>query len=166
VQELKQLLRRCLRIQDDQRNAEESRGSIYRGLRSAAVKKGQIVRRKDHYWVIEMKKFFPVVCRRLLFCAMRQFSKTGCAGKSLCGSPDDSMPNVKGRSFIWMWCEAKRLFVAGLENGSLRSGRSGRRVKWSKSVPILRNAGVAYVPSSIRCSWPAETTHAARISRR
>src|SRR5712675_56693 len=57
------------------------------------------------------------------------------------------MPNVKGRiDHMDVDLEGKRLFVAGLENGSLEvvDLQAG---KWSKSVPDFKKTqGVAYVP--------------------
>ena len=59
-----------------------------------------------------------------------------------------SMPNVKGRiDHMDVDAKGKRLFVAGLENGSLEvvDLQAG---KWSKSVPGFKKPqGVAYVPS-------------------
>jgi DNA-binding beta-propeller fold protein YncE len=59
-----------------------------------------------------------------------------------------SMPNVKGRiDHMDVDVEGKRLFVAGLENGSvevvdLQAG------KWSKSIPgFKKTQGIAYVPA-------------------
>jgi hypothetical protein len=59
-----------------------------------------------------------------------------------------SMPNVKGRiDHMDVDVKGKRLFVAGLENGSLEvvDLQAG---KWLKSVPgFKKTQGVAYVPS-------------------
>src|SRR5258705_1661081 len=59
-----------------------------------------------------------------------------------------SMPNVKGRiDHMDVDVKGKRLFVAGLENGSLEvvDLQAG---KWSKSIPGFKKPqGVAYVPS-------------------
>src|SRR5579864_429333 len=58
------------------------------------------------------------------------------------------MPNVKGRiDHIDVDVKGKRLFVAGLENGSLEvvDLRAG---KWLKSIPgFKKTQGIAYVPS-------------------
>jgi len=58
------------------------------------------------------------------------------------------MPNVKGRiDHMDVDVKGKRLFVAGLENGSLEvvDLQAG---KWSKSIPgFKKTQGVAYVPS-------------------
>lgn len=58
------------------------------------------------------------------------------------------MPNVKGRiDHMDVDVKGKRLFVAGLENGSLEvvDLKTG---KWSKSIPgFKKTQGVAYVPS-------------------
>jgi WD40 repeat protein len=58
------------------------------------------------------------------------------------------MPNVKGRiDHMDVDVKGKRLFVAGLENGSLEVIDLGAG-KWSKSIPGFKKAqGVAYVPS-------------------
>src|SRR5258705_7780374 len=59
-----------------------------------------------------------------------------------------SMPNVKGRiDHMDVDVKGKRLFVAGLENGSLEviDLQAG---KWVKSIPgFKKTQGVAYVPS-------------------
>jgi len=58
------------------------------------------------------------------------------------------MPNVKGRiDHMDVDVKGKRLFVAGLENGSLEvvDLQAG---KWLKSIPgFKKTQGVAYVPS-------------------
>src|ERR1700681_1195564 len=58
------------------------------------------------------------------------------------------MPNVKGRiDHMDVDVKGKRLFVAGLENGSLEVVDLGAG-KWSKSIPgFKKTQGVAYVPS-------------------
>jgi hypothetical protein len=58
------------------------------------------------------------------------------------------MPNVKGRiDHMDVDINGKRLFVAGLENGSLEVVDLGAG-KWSKSIPgFKKTQGVAYVPS-------------------
>src|SRR6202051_3368545 len=58
------------------------------------------------------------------------------------------MPNVKGRlDHMDVNVKGKRLFVAGLENGSLEVVDLGTG-KWSKSIPgFKKTQGVAYVPS-------------------
>src|ERR1700682_1633979 len=58
------------------------------------------------------------------------------------------MPNVKGRiDHMDVDVKGKRLFVAGLENGSLEVINLGAG-KWSKSIPgFKKTQGVAYVPS-------------------
>jgi hypothetical protein len=57
------------------------------------------------------------------------------------------MPNVKGRiDHMDVDVKGKRLFVAGLENGSLEvvDLQAG---KWSRSIPgFKKTQGVAYVP--------------------
>jgi DNA-binding beta-propeller fold protein YncE len=59
-----------------------------------------------------------------------------------------AMPNVKGRiDHMDVDVKGKRLFVAGLENGSLEVVDLGAG-KWSKSIPgFKKTQGVAYVPS-------------------
>jgi DNA-binding beta-propeller fold protein YncE len=58
------------------------------------------------------------------------------------------MPNVKGRiDHMDVDVKGKRLFVAGLENGSLEVIDLAAG-KWSKSVPgFKKTQGVAYIPS-------------------
>jgi hypothetical protein len=58
------------------------------------------------------------------------------------------MPNVKGRiDHMDVDVKGKRLFVAGLENGSLEVVDLGAG-KWSKSIPgFKKTQGIAYVPS-------------------
>src|ERR1700736_1703157 len=57
------------------------------------------------------------------------------------------MPNVKGRiDHMDVDVKGKRLFVAGLENGSLEVVDLGAG-KWSKSIPgFKKTQGVAYIP--------------------
>jgi len=59
-----------------------------------------------------------------------------------------SMPNVKGRiDHMDVDVKGKRLFMAGLENGSLEVVDLQAR-KWLKSIPgFKKTQGVAYVPS-------------------
>jgi DNA-binding beta-propeller fold protein YncE len=59
-----------------------------------------------------------------------------------------SMPNVKGRiDHVDVDVKGKRLFVAGLENGSVEVVDLGAG-KWSKSIPgFKKTQGVAYIPS-------------------
>jgi DNA-binding beta-propeller fold protein YncE len=58
------------------------------------------------------------------------------------------MPNVKGRiDHMDVDVKGKRLFVAGLENGSLEVVDLAAS-KWSKSIPSFKKTqGVAYIPS-------------------
>src|ERR1700674_1170583 len=58
------------------------------------------------------------------------------------------MPNVKGRiDHMDVDVKGNRLFVAGLENGSLEVVDLGAG-KWSKSIPGFKKAqGVVYIPS-------------------
>src|SRR5260370_6082681 len=70
-----------------------------------------------------------------------------------------SMPNVKGRiDHRDVDVRGKRLFVAGLENGSLEvvDLQAG---KWLKAFPVSRKRKVSRtLVRSIKCSWRAETT--------
>src|ERR1700676_4745059 len=58
------------------------------------------------------------------------------------------MPNVKGRiDHMDVDVKGKRLFVAGLENGSVEVVDLGAG-KWSKSIPgFKKTQGIAYIPS-------------------
>src|ERR1700722_16869774 len=58
------------------------------------------------------------------------------------------MPNVKGRiDHMDVDVKGNRLFVAGLENGSLEVVDLGGG-KWSKSIPgFKKTQGIAYIPS-------------------
>ena len=98
--------------------------------------------------MIEMKKFFLVCVSALLF-APAPISKTDAQEKlPLRLVQTIPMPNVKGRiDHMDVDVQGKRLFVAGLENGSLEVVDLGAG-KWSKSVPDFKKTqGVAYVPS-------------------
>lgn len=98
--------------------------------------------------MIEMKKFFPVCVSALLF-VPAPISKTDAQEKlPLRLVQTIPMPNVKGRiDHMDVDVQGKRLFVAGLENGSLEVVDLGAG-KWSKSVPDFKKTqGVAYVPS-------------------
>jgi len=98
--------------------------------------------------VIEMKKFFPVCVSALLF-VPAPISKTDAQERlPLRLVQTIPMPNVKGRiDHMDVDVQGKRLFVAGLENGSLEVVDLGAG-KWSKSVPDFKKTqGVAYVPS-------------------
>ena len=98
--------------------------------------------------MIEMKKFFPVCVSALLFVPV-PISKTDAQEKlPLRLVQTIPMPNVKGRiDHMDVDVQGKRLFVAGLENGSLEVVDLGAG-KRSKSVPDFKKTqGVAYVPS-------------------
>jgi DNA-binding beta-propeller fold protein YncE len=98
--------------------------------------------------VIEMKKFFPVCVSALLF-VPAPISKTDAQEKlPLRLVRTIPMPNVKGRiDHMDVDVQGKRLFVAGLENGSLEVVDLGAG-KWSKSIAgFKKTQGVAYVPS-------------------
>src|SRR6202051_1365140 len=58
------------------------------------------------------------------------------------------MPNVKGRiDHMDVDVKSNRLFVAGLENGSVEVADLGAG-KWSKSIPgFKKTQGIAYIPS-------------------
>jgi DNA-binding beta-propeller fold protein YncE len=95
-----------------------------------------------------MKKFVPVSVTALLFlCA---------AGSRTIAQQTDPlrlvqtipMPNVKGRiDHMDVDVKGKRLFVAGLENGSVEVIDLGAG-KWSRSIPgFKKTQGIAYIPS-------------------
>jgi DNA-binding beta-propeller fold protein YncE len=94
-----------------------------------------------------MKKFFlfGAVAVLLVCAATTAFAQDAQPLKLVRTIP---MPNVKGRiDHMDVDVKAKRLFVSGLENGSvevvdLQAGR------WTKSIPgFLKPQGIAYVPS-------------------
>src|SRR6202166_4229017 len=93
--------------------------------------------------------------RSLSFCTMALLSLF--AFVSLSGAQDREplhlvqtiqMPNVKGRiDHMDVDVKGKRLFVAGLENGSVEVVDLAAG-KWSKSIPgFKKTQGVAYIPS-------------------
>src|SRR5260370_42661292 len=95
-----------------------------------------------------MKKFFPVGVSALLF-VPAPISKTDAQEKlALRLVQTMPMPNVKGRiDHMDVDVKGKRLFVAGLENGSLEVIDLGAG-KWSKPVAgFKKTQGVAYVPT-------------------
>jgi hypothetical protein len=95
-----------------------------------------------------MRKFLPVGVSALLFlCA--PISKTNAQEKHpLRLVQTIPMPNVKGRiDHMDVDVKGKRLFVAGLENGSMEVVDLGAG-KWAKSIPgFKKTQGIAYVPS-------------------
>jgi DNA-binding beta-propeller fold protein YncE len=91
--------------------------------------------------------------RRLFVLALALFGSSGAETRAQDKLPlrlveSIPMPNVKGRmDHMDVDVQGKRLFVAGLENGSLEvvDLRAG---KWSKSIPgFKKTQGIAYVPS-------------------
>src|SRR6202049_3457994 len=92
--------------------------------------------------------------RFLMICAamLTQISVTAlampCEKERLHLAQTFPMPNVKGRiDHMDVDVKGKRLFVAGLENGSMEVVDLGAG-EWSKSVPgFKKTQGVAYVPS-------------------
>src|SRR4030081_2422012 len=93
-----------------------------------------------------MKKYLPVYVTALIFVFAPIFKAQE---KELLRLVQTiPMPNVKGRiDHMDVDVNGKRLFVAGLENGSLEVVDLAAG-KWSKSIPGVKNTqGVAYVPS-------------------
>ena len=70
-----------------------------------------------------------------------------------------SIPNVKGRlDHMEVDVQGKRLFVAGLENGTFEVAdlRAG---KWTRSIPGFKKPqGALYIPELNKYSWQAATT--------
>ncbi len=98
--------------------------------------------------VTAMNKSFGICLTALLF-LVAPISRVNAQDKeSLHLVQTIPMPNVKGRiDHMDVDVKGKRLFVAGLENGSLEvvDLRAG---KWSRSIPgFKKTQGVAYVPS-------------------
>jgi hypothetical protein len=95
-----------------------------------------------------MRKFFPLGLMALLFVWI-PISKTNAQEKNpLRLVQTIPMPNVKGRiDHMDVDVKGQRLFVAGLEKGSLEVIDLGAG-KWSKSIPgFKKTQGVAYIPS-------------------
>jgi WD40 repeat protein len=95
-----------------------------------------------------MRKFLLVGVTALLFLCV-PVSKTKAQEKNALRLVQTiPMPNVKGRiDHMDVDVKGKRLFVAGLENGSLEVVDLGAG-KWSKSIPgFKKTQGVAYIPS-------------------
>jgi DNA-binding beta-propeller fold protein YncE len=95
-----------------------------------------------------MKKLFPI-CVTLLALFLAPLARLAAQGKeSLRLVQTIPMPNVKGRiDHMDVDVKGKRLFVAGLENGSLEvvDLQAG---KWLKSIPgFKKTQGIAFVPS-------------------
>jgi len=94
-------------------------------------------------------KTFLAICVTLLALFLAPLVRLGAQGKeSLRLVQTIPMPNVKGRiDHMDVDVKGKRLFVAGLENGSLEvvDLQDG---KWLKSIPgFKKTQGIAYVPS-------------------
>jgi hypothetical protein len=95
-----------------------------------------------------MKRLFPICATAVLF-VLAPISKTDAQDKEpLRLVQTIPMPNVKGRiDHMDVDVKGKRLFVAGLENGSLEVVDLSAG-KWSKSVPgFKKTQGITYVPS-------------------
>jgi hypothetical protein len=95
-----------------------------------------------------MKKFIKLSVTALLFLFVAVLKTDAQEKEPLRLVQTISMPNVKGRiDHMDVDVKGKRLFVAGLENGSLEVVDLGAG-KWSKSIPgFKKTQGVAYVPS-------------------
>jgi hypothetical protein len=95
-----------------------------------------------------MKKFLCVSVTALLFLAALISRANAQETQPLRLVQSIPMPNVKGRiDHMDVDVKGKRLFVAGLENGSLEVIDLGAG-KWSKSIPgFKKTQGVAYIPS-------------------
>ena len=95
-----------------------------------------------------MRKFLPVGVSALLFLCAAVSQSDAQEKEPLRLVQTIPMPNVKGRiDHMDVDVKGKRLFVAGLENGSLEVVDLGAG-KWSKSIPgFKKTQGVAYIPS-------------------
>jgi DNA-binding beta-propeller fold protein YncE len=95
-----------------------------------------------------MKKFLCVSVTALLFLAAVISRANAQETQPLRLVQSIPMSNVKGRiDHMDVDVKGKRLFVAGLENGSLEVIDLGAG-KWSKSIPgFNKTQGVAYIPS-------------------
>src|ERR1700738_2769581 len=95
-----------------------------------------------------MRKFLPVGVTALLFLCTTVSQSEAQEKEPLRLVQTIPMPNVKGRiDHMDVDVKGKRLFVAGLENGSLEvvDLTAG---KWSKSIPDFKKTqGVVYIPS-------------------
>src|SRR4029077_3937872 len=95
-----------------------------------------------------MKKHFPI-CVTLVALFFAPLERLAAQSKETLRLVQTiPMPNVKGRiDHMDVDVKGKRLFVAGLENGSLEVVDLGAG-KWSESIPGFRETQrVAYVPS-------------------
>src|ERR1700704_1998637 len=104
--------------------------------------------RNTPYEVRMMRKFLPVGVSALLFLCAAVSQSDAQEKEPLRLVQTIPMPNVKGRiDHMDVDVKGKRLFVAGLENGSLEVVDLGTG-KWSKSIPgFKKTQGVAYIPS-------------------
>jgi hypothetical protein len=95
-----------------------------------------------------MMKFFTVSVTALLFFPAADLKIDAQEKEPLRLVQTIPMPNVRGRiDHMDVDVKGKRLFVAGLENGSLEVVDLGAG-KWSKSIPgFKKTQGVAYLPS-------------------
>jgi WD40 repeat protein len=95
-----------------------------------------------------MRKAFRVSTIALLFLSVVNSRTNGQEMGPLRLVQTISMPNVKGRiDHMDVDVKGKRLFVAGLENGSLEVLDLAAG-KWSKSIPgFKKTQGIAYIPS-------------------
>jgi WD40 repeat protein len=94
-----------------------------------------------------MRKFLPVGVTSLVFLCTTVSQIEAQEKEPLRLVQTIPMPNVKGRiDHMDVDVKGKRLFVAGLENGSLEVVDVGAS-KWSKSIPgFKKTQGVAYIP--------------------
>jgi WD40 repeat protein len=95
-----------------------------------------------------MKKFLPLGVTALSFLFVAVLKTDTQEKEPLRLVQTIPMPNVKGRiDHMDVDVKGKRLFVAGLENGSLEVIDLAAG-KWSKSIPgFKKTQGVAYIPS-------------------
>jgi len=95
-----------------------------------------------------MRKFLPVGVTALLFLCTTVSQSEAQEKEPLRLVQTIPMPNVKGRiDHMDVDVKGKRLFVAGLENGSLEVVDLAAG-KWSKSIPgFKKTQGVVYIPS-------------------
>jgi DNA-binding beta-propeller fold protein YncE len=95
-----------------------------------------------------IRKFLPVSVTALLFSSAAVLKIDAQEKEALRLVQTIPMPDVKGRiDHMDVDVKGKRLFVAGLESGSLEVVDLGAG-KWSKSIPgFKKTQGVAYIPS-------------------
>jgi hypothetical protein len=95
-----------------------------------------------------IRKFLPVSVTALLFFGAAVLEIDAQEKEALRLVQTIPMPDVKGRlDHMDVDVKGKRLFVAGLENGSLEVVDLAAG-KWSKSIPgFKKTQGVAYIPS-------------------